>query len=116
MGNTNTTRHLAKPIIPAAVLVFLLTGMGGALAQESGEYRGTASQQAACTPDVFRLCSAEIPWVERIVACLKRERPRLSEGCHAVFTFNHKLGHRHHFASDHHMRHHYYERRSERTD
>lgn len=47
---------------------------------------GTQDQRAACTPDVFRLCSSEIPNVDRIVACLQREKPRLSEGCRAVFS------------------------------
>jgi len=47
---------------------------------------GTEDQRAACTPDVFRLCSSEIPSVDRIVACLEREKPRLSEGCRAVFS------------------------------
>ena len=31
---------------------------------------GTVEEQMACTPDVFRLCSAQIPSEERIVACL----------------------------------------------
>jgi len=36
----------------------------------SQEYRGTAEQQMACTPDVWRLCGAQIPDVDRIVrAC-----------------------------------------------
>ena len=47
---------------------------------------GTDSQRAACTPDVFRLCSSEIPNVDRIVACLKKEKPNLSDGCKAVFN------------------------------
>jgi hypothetical protein len=59
-----------------------LLGASGASAQE---YRGTAEQQQACMGDVFRLCWSEIPDVGRIVGCLKRERPRLSEGCRAVF-------------------------------
>jgi len=46
---------------------------------------GSAEERAACTPDVFRLCSSEIPNVDRIVACMKRETPRLSPGCRAVF-------------------------------
>ena len=45
---------------------------------------GTSEQRAACTPDVFRLCNSEIPNVDRIVACLKRERPNLSKPCQAV--------------------------------
>jgi hypothetical protein len=38
-----------------------------------------------CTPDVLRLCSAEIPDVERITACMRRQRANLSEGCRSVF-------------------------------
>ena len=50
----------------------------------SGFAIGTAEQRAACTPDVFRLCSAEMPNVDHIVACLKRERPNLSKPCQTV--------------------------------
>lgn len=46
---------------------------------------GSAEERAACTPDVFRLCSSEIPNVDRIVACMKRERSKLSSACRAVF-------------------------------
>src|SRR5215212_11363214 len=51
----------------------------------SQEYRGTMGQQVACTPDVWRLCSAQVPDVDRIVACLRRKTPQLSRGCRAVF-------------------------------
>jgi hypothetical protein len=47
---------------------------------------GTDDQRAACTPDVFRLCGPEIPDVDRIVACLKKEKPNLSKDCRAVFN------------------------------
>lgn len=43
--------------------------------------QGTSAQRSACTPDVIRLCSGDIPNVDRITACLKRERSRLSPGC-----------------------------------
>ena len=52
----------------------------------SQEYRGTWEQQRACTPDVWRLCGAQIPDVERIVACLRRNTPNLSDRCRAVFA------------------------------
>src|SRR6188768_907868 len=51
----------------------------------SQEYRGTAEQQMACTPDVWRLCGDQIPDVGRIVACLRQNTPQLSNGCRAVF-------------------------------
>ncbi len=43
-------------------------------------------QQMACTPDVFRLCGAQIPDVNRIVACLQQNTPQLSGPCRAVFN------------------------------
>lgn len=42
-------------------------------------------QRRLCTPDVFRLCASEIPDVERITACMQRQRASLSEGCRKVF-------------------------------
>ena len=54
----------------------------------SQEYRGTMEQQMACTPDVFRLCGAQIPDANRIVACLQQNTPQLSGPCRAVFDSN----------------------------
>ena len=42
-------------------------------------------QRRFCTGDVFRLCSSEIPSVERITACMMRQHASLSEGCRRVF-------------------------------
>jgi hypothetical protein len=66
----------------------LLIGCGIALQSTalSQEYRGTWEQQRACTPDVWRLCGAQIPDVDRIVACLRRNTPNLSDRCRAVFA------------------------------
>jgi hypothetical protein len=46
---------------------------------------GTAPERAACTPDVFRLCSSEIPDVDRIIACMKANKASLSAPCKLVF-------------------------------
>jgi hypothetical protein len=59
-----------------------------ATAAWSQEYRGTWEQQMACTPDVWRLCSDQIPDVSRIVACLRANTPQLSNNCRAVFESN----------------------------
>jgi hypothetical protein len=40
--------------------------------------------QLQCSGDAFRLCSSEIPNVERITACMKRQRELLSPGCRGV--------------------------------
>jgi len=47
---------------------------------------GSASERAACTPDVFRLCSSEIPNVTKIIACLKEKKASLSPGCRIAFN------------------------------
>ena len=68
--------------------------IGGIVAQGAAsaeEYRGTMEQQMACTPDVWRLCSDQIPDVNRIVACLQQNTPQLSSGCRAVFQSNNQV-------------------------
>ena len=50
-----------------------------------GHALGTESERAACTPDVFRLCSSEIPNVDRIIACMKAKKASLSPPCRLVF-------------------------------
>jgi hypothetical protein len=95
---------LAGSVHPLAMAALLLMG-SSALAQD---YRGTEQQRVACTPDVFRLCSWEIPNVDRIITCLRREKSQLSPGCRQVFeieataaraALNSGAGpHHHHFA------------------
>src|SRR6202795_5024677 len=65
----------------------IVTGCGIAVQNVafSQENRGTMEQQMACTPDVWRLCGAQVPDVDRIVACLRRNTPQLSGPCRAVF-------------------------------
>ncbi|WBL79905.1 hypothetical protein I3J27_05605 [Bradyrhizobium xenonodulans] len=68
--------------------------IGGIVAQGAAsaeEYRGTMEQQMACTPDVWRLCSDQIPDVSRITACLRENTPQLSSGCRAVFQSNNQM-------------------------
>jgi hypothetical protein len=50
-----------------------------------GHALGTESERAACAPDVFRLCSSEIPNIDRIIACMKAKRASLSTPCRLVF-------------------------------
>ena len=63
----------------------LSTGCGIAIPASAEEYRGTLEQRMACTPDVWRLCSDQMPDVSGIVACLRQNKPQLSSGCRAVF-------------------------------
>jgi hypothetical protein len=104
----------------AIATMAILGAVGVATAQE---YRGTDEQRQACTSDVMRLCSAEVPDVNRIVACLHREKPRLSPGCRAVFDTGSATsrvaadgaGHHRH-ASLHHSARRHHPKGSERTE
>ena len=45
----------------------------------------TPEQQQACTPDAMRLCGPEIPDVDRVTACMVRNKSQLSPECRAFF-------------------------------
>jgi hypothetical protein len=45
----------------------------------------TPEQQQACSPDAMRLCSAFIPDVEMITACMVRNKALLSPQCRVFF-------------------------------
>jgi hypothetical protein len=48
--------------------------------------QGTPEQRQACQPDAMRLCSEFVPDVDRITACMIKNRIRLSPPCRAVFS------------------------------
>ncbi|WP_448029630.1 hypothetical protein [Bradyrhizobium liaoningense] len=75
-------------VLGVALAVGGIVAQGAAFAEE---YRGTMEQQMACTPDVWRLCSDQIPDVNRITACLQQNTPQLSSGCRAVFQSNNQM-------------------------
>ena len=72
-------------------VALVIGGIGAQSAASAEEYRGTMEQQMACTPDVWRLCSDQIPDVSRITACLQQNTPQLSSACRAVFQSNNQM-------------------------
>ncbi|HEY9677257.1 MAG TPA: cysteine rich repeat-containing protein [Drouetiella sp.] len=72
-------------MLKIATLALALT-VAGTLAAPAFAHSGSSDDQAACTPDVFRLCSSEIPNESRIVACLMKNKAKLSPACAAVFN------------------------------
>ena len=79
----------AADLAAPRIVLSLAVALGSVGVQQSvafaQEYRGTWEQQMACTPDVWRLCSDQVPDVGRIVACLRQNTPQLSNNCRAVF-------------------------------
>lgn len=72
-------------LVVAATMVIGIAGQRPALADQ---YRGTFEQRMACMPDVWRLCSDDIPDTNRIVACLRENTLQLSHDCRQVFESN----------------------------
>ncbi|WP_158668688.1 hypothetical protein [Bradyrhizobium guangdongense] len=54
------------------------------IASTSASFAFSAEAQQMCTGDAFRLCSAEIPNIPKITACMIKHRSDLSAGCRAV--------------------------------
>jgi len=70
----------------AAIFAGALIIVFGSLSYStSSNALGTAAQRAACTPDVFRLCSSSIPSVSAIIACMEAKKSQLSPGCRVAF-------------------------------
>lgn len=68
------------PVRTIAIAAFALT----LLALPSAGHAFSPEAQQMCTGDAFRLCSAEIPDVSKITACMMKQRTSLSAGCRAV--------------------------------
>jgi hypothetical protein len=76
-------------LIGNAARIALIAGFSFSSYANAQTSQTTADQRAACTPDAFRLCSAEIPDVTRVAACMAANEASLSPGCRAVFqTFS----------------------------
>ena len=63
-------------VLGATIMVSLLVTAARAYSPE---------QEQMCSNDAFRLCSSDIPDVDRITACMIRQRDQLSPGCKAFF-------------------------------
>ena len=72
---TKTIRH-AGLMLAFAVSVSALSS--------TSSFAFSAEAQQMCTGDAFRLCSAEIPNIPAITACMVKHRTDLSAGCRAV--------------------------------
>lgn len=76
------TRHFTSTLTKIACTAALGAVLAG-WATSSQAY--TSEQRIACTPDAFRLCSSEIPNIDGVTACMRKNRSSLSSACRAVF-------------------------------
>jgi hypothetical protein len=64
----------------------LMLAAAFAISMSSASAQGyTPEQEQACTSDAFRLCSSEIPNIDRITACMAAKKSQLSPACRAQF-------------------------------
>ena len=70
--------NFRNAVLLTAILATLVSSSSASFAQ------GTSEQRSACMGDAFRYCSAEIPNVPRITACMKTNFSKLSPACKAV--------------------------------
>lgn len=74
---------MANTRFKGLVAALLLAATPALLPSMASAY--TAEQEQACTSDAFRLCSSDIPNVDRVTACMIRNKPQLSPPCRAQF-------------------------------
>ena len=66
-------------------LGLLLTAALSVAALPAASQSYTPEEQQACSNDAFRLCSAEIPDVDRVTVCMVRNKSQLSPACRVFF-------------------------------
>ena len=66
-----------------AALLVAIAVAAAALSASPGPAFASDAQQM-CTGDAMRLCGHEIPTVQRITACMHKQRANVSPGCRAV--------------------------------
>ena len=85
--------------LPSLALAFLLAATAIALAQQfppqpAAPQMGSEGERAACRPDVVKFCQADLSKnqddVFAILACLQRNRTRISAPCQQVLANNGK--------------------------
>lgn len=62
----------------------LAIAMSGIALSASPGLTFSSEAQQMCSGDAMRLCSAEIPDIPRITACMHRKRAQISPGCRSV--------------------------------
>jgi hypothetical protein len=80
MNMENQNNLLLRPMYLAR-LCGSLALLSATLSPTASVAQGTPEQRLACTPHVFRLCSAFIPNADEIATCLRERSAELSDAC-----------------------------------
>jgi len=64
--------------------LMLATALAALVVPSAGQAY-TPEEEQACSNDAFRLCGPEIPDVDRVTACMIRNKSQLTPGCRVYF-------------------------------
>jgi hypothetical protein len=81
-GRLKEATMLTTKTIRQTVLMLAFAVSFSAASTQSFAFSAEAQQM--CTGDAFRLCSSDIPNIDRITACMIKQRASLSAGCRTV--------------------------------
>ncbi|MGA7810581.1 hypothetical protein [Bradyrhizobium sp.] len=84
------TTSFTSRVRQAGLLLAFAVSLAALSARASFAFSAEAQQM--CTGDAFRLCSAEIPNIPKITACMVKHRAELSSGCRSVMDRDLKGG------------------------
>ena len=76
------TASFTSKLRQAGLVLAFAVPLSALSATESFAYSSEA--QAQCTGDAFKFCSAEIPNIPAITACMIKHHTQLSSGCRVV--------------------------------
>jgi hypothetical protein len=76
------TASLTSKFRQAGLVLAFAVSLSALSATEGFAFSSEAQQM--CTGDAFKFCSAEIPNIPAITACMYKHRAELSPGCRAV--------------------------------
>jgi hypothetical protein len=65
---------------------FTLALITSVISMSTASHAYTQEQAQMCTGDAFKFCSSEIPNIEKITACMQKNKALLSAGCKSVMA------------------------------
>ena len=86
-----TTSFTAKSLSSKIRDTSLALGLAAivSIVSTTSSFAFSSEAQQMCTGDALRLCGHEVPNVQRITACMVKQRANLSPGCRAVMDREH---------------------------
>jgi hypothetical protein len=63
---------------------FALTLAISVFSMSTASHAYTAEEERLCMSDAFKFCSSEIPNIDKVTACMVKNKAQLSPGCKSV--------------------------------